>query len=363
MEPMINAKQAYCLPGARLDRRTTGFGIYAEDGRLLPHSDIRTASWTTRPQAEAKLVGEVNRVMGPALFAGSVDKQFGFVLLNSLGRLWALEDLPPETSVVFAAKPISQRVTYGVLGHVLRGLGLRNPIFIVETATAFEDLYLAEERFGECRGGTGTEAFYHWIDRRFPPGKKMPRRDRAVYVTRSGLGPMAGRFACEDHLERLLAAEGYEIFAPEAHSIKDQVATFQSAGRLIFAESSALHLYGLVRRPGQMAAIVQRRPDLPAVMTAQLADRDGTAPLAINAISEVWWPPLRGEHLGRSVLDFSRLHKALREAGLITATSWPEPEPDEVARSLRAGLAENETVMDARARADWLAEMRERKRG
>lgn len=360
---MINAKDAFCLPGPRLDRRTTGFGVYGADGQLLPHSGITTASWTTRPEPTARLPAEVNRVIGPALFAGSVDKQFGFILLNSLGRLWALEGLPAETTVVFAAKPINQRIGYATVGHVLRGLGLSNPILIVETATSFEDLYLAEERFGESRSGRGTREFYDWIDRRWPADTPQPDPDRAVYVTRTGLGPMAGRYACEDHLERLLAAEGFEIFAPEAHSIKTQVQTFQSAGRLIFAESSALHLYGLVRRPGQKAAIIQRRPDLPAVMTAQLADRDGTAPMAINAISEVWWPPLRGEHLGRSVLDFSRLHKALRDAGLITAPRWAAPKPDAVAASLRAGLDAGQDVMDQAGRDHWLMELRERKRG
>ena len=362
MRPVINIKDAFCIPGARLDRRTTGFGIYGADGRLLPFSEINTASWITRPEPEAKVSGEANRVLGPTLFAGSVDKQFGFVLLNSLGRLWALEGLPTETTVVFAAKPINQRVSYSIVGHILRSLGLRNPILIVETQTLFEDLYLAEERFGECRGGQGTAEFYEWIDRRWSPMNTHPDPDRAVYVTRSGLGPMAGRYACEDHLESLLAAEGYEIFAPEAHSVEVQVKTFQSAGRLIFAESSALHLFGLVRRPGQISAIIHRRPELPDVMALQLADRVGPVPVAINAISEVWWPPMRGDHLGRSVLDFDKLHKELLAAGLISATRWDAPGKTEVATSLRAGLNDDQDIMDQVARERWLLQLRKRKR-
>lgn len=359
---MITVKDAFCLQGVRYDRRTTGFGIYGPDGVLLPNAEIRTASWANRPDATATIPGEVTRVLGPALFAGSSDKQFGFVLLNALGRLWALDELPADATLVYAARPMARRVDHAILGRVLRSLGIRETILVAETPLWFESLSLAEERFGECLDGRGMAEFYAWLDTRWPAQGAPDRQDR-LYVSRSGLGPQAGRYACEEHLEELLRAEGYEVFCPEAHPIEEQVRRFQAAGQVIFAESSALHLFSLVRRPGQISAVIQRRNSLPDVMKTQMADRPGQPTVSIDAISELWWPPSRGEHLGLSVLDFPRLSEGLAALGLIGARRWANPEREQVFRSLRAGLAEGEDVMDAGARVAWLAAHRKAKKG
>ena len=352
---------AFLLPGDRIDRRSTSFGVFGADGALLPDCAIRTASWTTVAPDHASPPSDAPLIFGPALFAGSVDKQFGFVLLNALGRLWALDALPPETVIVYAAKPLARTPGYAVVPAILRGLGLSNPVLITEGAVRFETLHTAEERFGEGRGGTGLQGFYDWIDSRWPPlGRPDP--DRKLYVSRSGLGPKAGRYACEDHLEALLSAEGYQIYRPEAHDLAHQVQTFQSAGKLIFAEGSALHLFALIRQPGQVSAVLHRREALPKVMLAQMADRPGTPTTALNAVQALWWPPQRGEHLGLSVLDFEMLREGLRDLGLITGRRWQAPTPAQVDRSLAAGLMPGEQLMTAAQRAGWLKTQREARR-
>lgn len=352
---------AFLLPGSRVDRRTTRLGVYGADGGLLPYCAIRTASWTTISAEQAEPPSDAPLIFGSALFAGSVDKQFGFVLLNALGRLWALEGLPPETVIVYAAKPLSRTPGYAVVPAILRGLGLSNPVVVTEGAVRFETLHTAEERFGECHGGTGLPEFYDWIDRRWPPVGK-PDPDRKIYVTRSGLGPKAGRYACEDHLEALLAAEGYQIYRPEAHDVLHQVQTFQAAGKLIFAEGSALHLFALIRQPGQVSAVIHRREALPEVMLAQMADRPGTPTTALNAVQALWWPPQRGEHLGLSELNFDALHDGLVAWGLISGSGWQAPSPAQVKRSLAAGLAPGEQLMNTGQRAGWLKTQREARR-
>ena len=183
----------------------------------------------------------------------------------------------------------------------------------------------------------------------------------SVYVTRTALGPEAGRFACEDHLETLLAQQGYQIFVPEQHSIAEQVAMFQRAGRLIFAEGSAVHLFSLVRRPGQISAVIHRRPELPAVMLAQMADRAGEPTRAVNVIADVFWPPRRGDHLGLSVLDFAALGRELAAMGLIDAQGWLAPSEAMVQASLRAGLKEGDPLLTRAERAGWLRQLREKK--
>jgi len=350
---------AFCVGGKRIDRRTTSFGLYNARGFVLPQGQIRTSSWMNRPAGRVRMPGDATRLFGPALFAGSVDKQFGFVLLNSLGRLWALEQLPPETVVLFGAKPVASAASYKFVHTILRALGLPNPILILhEGNVVFDRLHIAEELFGEATGGKGSPEFYQWLDRRWPAAAR-PDPARRIYVTRSALGPGVGRIACEHHLEALLASEGYEIYAPEAHPLTHQVATLQGAGKLIFAEGSALHLFALLRRPGQISAVIHRRTDLPEIMRQQMADREGSPTSAINAVREHWWPPRRGDHLGVAVLDFDLLREQLREAGLINGDGWRVPTADEEAQSLAAGLLDGERLMTFEERGEWLRNKRQ----
>ncbi|WP_322894358.1 MULTISPECIES: glycosyltransferase family 61 protein [unclassified Yoonia] len=358
---MKTFKNAFLLPGHQIDRLTTGFGVYDADGALLPDCAIRTTPWTTRAPDRAAAQRNATMVLGPALFAGSVDKQFGFVLLNSLGRLWALDALPRETVIVYGEKPMPRSPNYGFVSMILRSLGVLNPVVITQGALRFETLHSAEERFGECLGGTGRPAFYDWIDSRWP-AKALPDPNRKVYVTRSGLGAAMGRYACEEHLETLLADEGYEIYRPEAHSLAHQIATFQAAEKLIFAEGSAVHLFALIRQPGQLSAVIHRRAVLPDVMLAQMADRPGSPTIAINAISALWWPPRRGGHLGLSVLDFTALRDGLTRLGLISGMGWHGPTQAQLDRSLTAGLSPDEELMDTGQRNKWLKQRRDARR-
>lgn len=164
---------------------------------------------------------------------------------------------------------------------------------------------------------------------------------------------MEGRYACEDHLEALLSEEGYEIYAPEQHPLEHQIDTFSRAEQLIFAEGSALHLFSLLRQPNQVSAVIQRRPDLPAVMTAQMNDRAGPGTAAVSAITRVVWAPIKGDHRSRAELDFDILREDLRSLGLIRGDRWRAPRPDEVAASLNAGLSQGDMLMDRDQHKAW----------
>jgi len=156
----------------------------------------------------------------------------------------------------------------------------------------------------------------------------------------------------------LLAAQGYEIVAPEALSIAEQVKFYQTTDRLIFAESSAVHLFALVRRPGQISAVIQRHEAAPPIILAQMQNRIGQPSIAINAIKETYWPPMRGDHLALSVLDFDRLGEELEAQDLIRLTSWFAPSKETVAQSLNAALAPGHRFIREWERMNWLRQMR-----
>ncbi len=144
------------------------------------------------------------------------------------------------------------------LFQILDSLSIGNPARLVTTVTECERLVLPADicnlAFRRCASGF----FLDWL------AANRPQHDLAqterIYVSRSGLGLHHGQYLQETTLEAALARQGYRIFHPEAHPIRDQIATYAAARQLIFADGSAAHLWSLHARPGQAAAVILRRP-------------------------------------------------------------------------------------------------------
>lgn len=348
----------YLHHGERISRNARKFGLYDTAGLPLPYSDLASNELSSVAENYRTPTTSTSRVSEPVLFAGLVLEQFGHVLTNSIGRLWALEHLPDDLTLVFTPKRRAHEEFYPFIKPVLEMLGLQNRVRIIAEPTNFDAVYTACDLFGERYGGLGSTEFYSWIDERLPA--HMPiRPHRSIYVTRRQLGEGNGRYACEDYLESLLRVEGYEIYSPEKQSLKDQVSTYQSAERLIFSEGSALHLFALVRRPEQRVALIQRRSLLPGLISKQMNNRPGLPVVQIDAIREVFWPPLRSDHLSVSLLDFDRLGAALRENGFIgTIATWQKPSPEQESSSLMAGREVHERMLNLTERKTFLKELR-----
>jgi hypothetical protein len=205
-----------------------------------------------------------------------------------------------------------------------------------------------------------NEEMRTWFEQRLPPNGKISK-GRRVYLTRSRLGPRVGRYCNEAILERILATDGFEIVAPERLHLCDQLALFQDAEILLFAESSALHLYGLVAREGQRAAVIQRRRELPSLMEGQF-HKSRVKLNKIDAISSVFWPPRRQDNSSIATLDFDRLRERLIELGFLSSDSkWRAPHNAEVFASLRAGLSPTTQLIPDEKRRDWLREQRRKR--
>ena len=356
---IVQSPGAFSLNSKKINFQKMRFGIYDSEGKLVPHGDVYADNVLSIPHPKRPQVSRISIPLeGPVLFAGAADKQFGYFLTSGLGRLWALENLPEETRILYMLKPLKRPATYGFIPPILKSLDVENEVILSDKNHSFEMLYTASELFGERYGGCGAEAFYAWLDARWAP-KTSPDPDKKVYVTRGQMQGVYGRYACEDMLEELLAAQGYEIFAPEKHSMEEQIACYQSAGRLIFSEGSALHLFALVKRPGQHFATIMRRPELPPLMWQQLGDRAGEPSAEINVIKDVLWPPRRGGHLSISILDFAELKTQLVSLGFLKAScAWDIPNEAQINASLHQGLEEGETVLTSAEREEFLARRR-----
>ncbi|CUI76611.1 glycosyltransferase family 61 protein [Cognatishimia activa] len=354
--------KGHFLVGQRLNRTQRVFSIYDDNGVALPGCDIRSEHVMSVPEGEPNIPAELPIIDQPTLFAGVARDQFGHVILNCLGRLWALDELPKDTKLVFwnSAKRPNQQFPF--IRPFLDLLGVENDIEVRFENATYSELYTASNVYGEALGGLGTPRFHAWIDDRLPPAGPVDP-DRRIYLTRSALGPSAGRYACEDHLETLLKREGYEIIAPESLSFAEQIALFQNAGKLIFAEGSALHLYAMVRRENQQAAVIQRRAHLPRMMLLQMNDRRGLPVEPIETLKSIYWPPKRSDHFSVAFLDFEALRARLIEYDLISPNAfWDLPDQDMEQVSLNAGLAPGEEMLDESGRRKWLRKFRRERR-
>jgi capsular polysaccharide biosynthesis protein len=230
-------QSAVFVEGDRINRRQRIAGVYDAQGEPLPYCDIKGDYLNAAPAGPIAAPPEAMVIDGPVLFAGLACEQFGHVILNSLGRLWALEHLPRETTLLFHARSRVLRRYYKFIRPLLNLLGINNPFVISRNPVRSKEFYTAAELFGERYDGFGDPAFFEWLDSRLPsPGQVDP--DKRVYVTRSQLGVEAGRYACEDHFERLLEKQGYDVFAPEKHDLQTQIDVLGTAGRLISAPAS-----------------------------------------------------------------------------------------------------------------------------
>lgn len=353
--------QGVLIEGKRLHRLKREISVYDMKLRPLPHATDYNQLLTTVAATDITLPARLERIAGPVLYCGLTFRHFGHILISVLGRLWAIEHLPPDVKLLFIVKKQYEEKHYELLKTLLESLGICNEIIFSRGPLEFEAIYTAPELFGERYDCFGAPEFFKWIDDRLPPAFPVEIGKR-LYITRSGLGAKAGRFACEDHLETLLQDYGYEIFMPEKHSLQDQAKAYQSAECLIFAEGSAAHWFGFMRRPEQRVGMIKRRPEEMKLICNHLNARPGPEAAIIDAIENVFWRPERGGHLGVSVLDFAKIETGLVEAGLIEASGkWIAPSPSEEKASLEAGLEADEKMLSSEERAQFLQQLRKRR--
>lgn len=232
----------------------TQTGVRSSDGEIAPGgTDVFRHRWTY-PLALAEVDSPLDHRAGCVVYGGVAGPQFGHLLTQSLGRLWAA---PPDVPIVFlAANPgFTQLPAYFVT--LLRLLGVNNPVEVLPNSCRVETLILARDYGNLERRPPITPIFAQWLAQRRPDVALDP--DLSLYVSRSRLGQTLGQYLQETALEQALRDQGYVIVYPEQMSLQAQVDLYLRAKRLIFADGSAVHLWSLFAHVDQMAAVICRR--------------------------------------------------------------------------------------------------------
>ncbi len=357
-------------PAGRHRAGRLDMAVLEAGGRLVPEAVCRTEKVTSEgfapdpaaPAAQARLAGTW-------LFGGIASHHFGHQITRSLGRLHALATAVAPRGLVFV--PLDRRALTpaSVAGfrRLLDGLGIALPVRIVTQPTTVARLLVAPDLFGEGRGGEADPAYVAWARRSVLPPGPGTDPERRLYVTRARLGPGAGRLLCEEVLEANLAALGFEIYVPEAHPVRDQLAAYAGAGTIVTSDGSQGHLIAFARQSGQRIAILARRAGRPALLLRHLdsfgAGLEGSAVHYLQRVTAEWWPETRADNVSLAEIDFSGLAHDLAAAGIIpgeAVTRWRVPAPGDIAGAKALAVPGGARLLSDAERAAFLRARRRR---
>lgn len=327
---------------------------------------LRSASY--RPDAAA--LADKERLGGTWLWGGLFSHHFGHQITRSLGRLAGLAELADIDGILFAQldRRAATAANTALFRRLLDGLGISQPVRVVTAPTEVERLHIGPDLFGEQTNCIAAPAYVDWARRQFVPDAPRPVPGSRLYVTRSRLDPALGRILCEDLLEENLARHGYDIFAPEAHSIPDQLRRYAEAETIVTTDGSHGHLIAFARQSGQRVAMLARRQEAPANLVNHLESFGTGLSDAefhyLNVLRTEWWPRERADNRSLGEIDFTALRRELANCGAIASDAsipWTVPNEAELEQSRARGLRTGEQLIPAEERPAFLAELRKRR--
>ena len=227
-------------------------------------------------------------------------------------------------------KQFLTRFASETLQLLLLGIKLK----IVAKPTEFETLAVPRQI---VHGGIRVVSGDPLIRRAFAQLKSIGKAEaRRIYVSRSRLSDTEGAILCETYIEQNLQRESYTIIHPEIMPIRDQLAAYNGASELVFAEGSALHLYALIARPDQRVFIVWRREKVHAAFPWQIATFCGQATYGTPCVARIWVPRRDGTNLvrARASLNFVTLRAQMMETGFLSSGLWEIPSDAEIEEEL-----------------------------
>ena len=317
--------------------RATRFGVVDAQGNVAPHSDFRTTfARSIWPKGPIDVPENIIRLEGPALFAGCINHMFGHLLTSALGRIWAVDRLPPDTTLHYLVRlhlKTKSEAIAATLYKINALFGVKNPILVTYDSVQADPYYTAQDRYGEAWFGGADTHFVQWVQKRTAQYRSIPIvPGKKLFVSRFRMPTNTGGIACEDILTRNFEAAGFEVFAPEEHSIEEQARQYSESEMIVFTEGSALHLYSFLKKPEQKIAIIQRREMVSKMITSQFYAFDPQPALFLNVIDRMLFPAVVHTNQQIALINFQKCFDALCLFGFLDQnTDWYVPSETEIA--------------------------------
>ncbi len=218
---------------------------------------------------------------------------FGHFLVETTSRLYALAEQSDVDGFFFYPKMqlTHEFKPYRQYAPVFQHLGLGDvKARLPQVPVTIEEIAFPPPAFGIGEMSAGRPEYRAFMRDRLSRDTPADGAED-LYITRSGLNTRRGRIILEEHLEWLLAAEGYRVFHPQEFTFAEQVAQYKAAKRIIALDGSALHLAAMVVSPGTQIGIINRAPSMNIEdYIRQFRSFANIDPVRIDAIKGCWHP-------------------------------------------------------------------------
>ncbi|MDQ2090693.1 glycosyltransferase family 61 protein [Marimonas arenosa] len=290
-------------------------GVFDAQGDIVPNSRTMMGGprWSDIPERPSPETLE--QLAGRHLYGGVGRVHFGHFFIESISRLWALDQLDgPVDSVLFSPmhgrKP---KMTFGkTLGELIRVFCGDVPVTPIAVPTHVEEMLVPSQGVGHLNWSTGTPVFRRFVRSRLE-AHYAPLGPEKLYVSRTRLANKDSLVDQEAQIEELMAAAGYTVFHPERYTIRQQIEHLMAARAVVGADGSAFHLAAHVLQPGTRVGLIKRRHRT-AVFNAIAEQLKAFGEIELSTLH-----PLKPQEPGepRARLNLFRLERALRQKGFI----------------------------------------------
>ncbi|SMP31624.1 glycosyltransferase family 61 protein [Shimia sagamensis] len=324
-----SVKNAVIVPSSdEKGSRNHPSGVLWPDGKMVSNS----ISWTdgnSPVNSKPDMPSETETLAGTWMFGGTLYGHFGHFILESLSRIWALEELRGQIDgVIFTPKRNDPQFEQVIkqLRPLMEALGVDVEARVAFAPTRVDTLYVPRQGVGMHDLMEGSQKFRDFMRRR--AGANIPSEGASkIYISRSKLPPHRGGLICENILETYLAAEGYEMYHPQNHSAAEQIAAYKAATHIIAVDCSPLHLLAYVGNASQKVGILTRRSmAFSADFVRQLQAFNNGIAFEVDALDRDWIPGrgLRPSRSSFGEMNFPKAWDCLHSQGMLSGeTPWP----------------------------------------
>ena len=325
----------WCFPGAVVNRLSLGYlvhpaGVFDAEGNIRAEA----VHWRGRPlMTPPPPPLSAAPLAGRWLWGGVLMDHFGHFIMESLGRLWALERERVDGILFLPEDGFDIEKDQGLKAWQRQFLGLLGvdlPVKVMNEPTRVEELVVPGQGFGIGPLIGGTAPFRAFVKGRFARDV-VAEGPAKLYLSRAKLAADLGGIVREAALERQMLQAGYEIFHPQDHGLEVQLARYKAATHVVGLDGSSFHLFALVAQPGQRVAVIKRRPgSAPEGIVDHLRGFTGEEPLVLDVIRRNWVRSDRkgADNFSYGELDFRRLGRQLVAGGFLPEDAELRSLPD-----------------------------------
>jgi hypothetical protein len=310
-------------------------GVLDAEGNFVDFSlDYLRPRRARVPPDPAVLEQPLAHLAGRHLFAGPLHPHFGHFLLESTPRLWVLGvDSDPIESVLFIPfGPNSiwrARKAYRPFLEIFCG---DRPLEPISGPTRVDTLVVPDPGFGHEARMVGSPHYRSFMRGRVAAEITADGPER-LYISRSGLNDNRGGILGETIIEEVLASNGYEIFHPQRHSARVQLARYAAARQILALDGSALHMAAYAVQPDcRIGMIARRRSDILPRLANQLKLFSGADVRTLDCLVANW------VKAGSTRIDYSSIGEVDLVAlfARMQAEGFIETVPDSIAMTPEA---------------------------